>query len=60
MIEAQYKESQHRAQAVEKTVDILERSHEMLKYDFDRTSTSWSKQRSVMTQDKFRSNERIG
>lgn len=46
-IEAQFKESQNRMQGIEKTMDILERSHEMLKYDFDRTSTSWSKHRPI-------------
>jgi hypothetical protein len=38
---------------------LLERSHEMLKYDFDRTSTSWSKQRSTGTQEQFRREERF-
>lgn len=31
----------------------------MLKYDFDRTSTSWSKNRSNPTQDRFRSQEKL-
>ena len=40
----------------------MERSHEMLKYDFDRTSTSWSKNRSLNTgntQDKMKRDERF-
>ena len=40
-------------------MDLLERNHEMLKYDFDRTSTSWSNNRPVFTQDKLRSEERL-
>ena len=40
---------------MEKTVDILERSHEMLKYDFDRTSTGWSKNRTAETHEKSKS-----
>ena len=38
-------------------MDLLERNHEMLKYDFDRTSTSWSKNRPIFTNEKFRSEE---
>lgn len=48
-------------QGIEKTVDILERSHEMLKYDFDRTSTSWgSRQRGNDTQDRSRVDNKLG
>ena len=54
-VEAQFKENQHRTQAIEKTVDILERSHEMLKYDFDREAGgSLSKIRTANTKEQTR------
>lgn len=53
-VEAQFKENQHRTQGIEKTVDILERSHEMLKYDFDRSSGSLSNIRTANTKEKTR------
>jgi hypothetical protein len=39
------KDNQQKVQNIEKNMDILERSHDMLKYDFDRTGTSFSKTR---------------
>jgi hypothetical protein len=39
------KENHQKVQNMEKNMDILERSHDMLKYDFERTSTSFSKTR---------------
>jgi hypothetical protein len=38
---------------IEKTVDVMERNYELLKYDFDRTTTTgWSRQRTNDTQEK--------
>lgn len=45
ILDAHMKDNQQKVQNIEKNLDILERSHDMLKYDFERTSTSFSKTR---------------
>lgn len=59
ILDAHMKDNQQKIQNVERNMDIIERSHDMLKYDFERTNTSFSKVRPVneTNEQKARRNE---
>jgi hypothetical protein len=58
-IDNNLKENQHKINILEKNMDLLERDHDVLKDDFERTSTGWTKNRMVAESGGKRREDRL-